>query len=67
MLPGCHFKSWVLFQMYLLVGMLFYCRVFQIMYLCKVLDVKCLKRDINAVLNIVGLFFQASKGGGLTE
>jgi len=38
-----------------------------LMHLCKVLDVNCLKVDVSTVLNIVGLFFQASKDGGLTE
>lgn len=45
---------------------IFYCRVVQIMHLCKALDVNCLKMDVNTVLNIVG-FFQARKDGGLTE
>jgi hypothetical protein len=39
----------------------------QIMHLCNVLDVNCLKMDVNTVLNVVGFFFQASKAGGLTE
>lgn len=53
--------------MCLLVGIFFYCRVVRIMHLCNVLDVNCLSMDVNTVLNIVGLFFQASKDGGLTE
>jgi hypothetical protein len=46
---------------------IFYCRVVEIMHLCNVLDVNCLKMDVNTVLNIVGVFFQASKNGGLTQ
>jgi hypothetical protein len=41
--------------------------VIKIMHLCKVLDVNSLKMDVNAVLDIVELFLQASKDGGLTE
>jgi len=46
---------------------IFHCRVVQIMHMCNVLDVNCLKMDVNTVLNIVGKFFQTSKDGGLTE
>ena len=53
--------------MCLLVGIFFYCRVVRIMHLCNVLDVNCLSMDVNTVLNIVGLFFQASKDGGLIQ